>query len=152
MFSPFEIEVVDIFNDDIAAWQFGNIDYIDNIKPLQDGFRTRYPLYYQNQLVSFEIDNNDADSKEIDLGPVLLVFINGVIQDPDVHYVFKGGTSIQFTTPPSTGDDVFIFFFTITIKNTTIHHSATTTTTHYGLDYSKPSLSKMCNAIEAKLN
>ena len=115
LFSPFEIEVVDIFNDDIAAWQFGNIDYIDNIKPLQDGFRTRYPLYYQNQLVSFEIDNNDADSKEIDLGPVLLVFINGVIQDPDVHYVFKGGTSIQFTTPPSTGDDVFIFFYRGTI-------------------------------------
>ena len=115
LFIPFEIEVVDIFNDDIAAWQFGNIDYIDNIKPLQDGFRTRYPLYYQNQLVSFEIDNNDADSREIDLGPVLLVFINGVIQDPDVHYVFKGGTSIQFTTPPSTGDDVFIFFYRGTI-------------------------------------
>ena len=115
LFIPFEIEVVDIFNDDIAAWQFGNIDYIDNIKPFQDGFRTRYPLYYQNQLVSFEIDNNDQDSREIDLGPVLLVFVNGVLQDPDVHYVFKGGTSIQFTTAPSTQDDVFIFFYRGTI-------------------------------------
>ena len=117
LFIPFEIEVIDIFNDDIAAWQFGNIDYIDNIKPFQDGFRTRYPLYYQGQLVSFEIDNNDADSKEIDLGAVLLIFVNGVIQNPDENYVFRGGTSIQFSTPPSTSDDVFIFFYRGTIGN-----------------------------------
>tara|TARA_B100000131_G_scaffold50272_1_gene44902 strand:+ start:6 stop:2705 length:2700 start_codon:yes stop_codon:yes gene_type:complete len=115
LFEPFEVEVVNIFNDDISSWQFGNLDYIDNIKPFQDGNRRRYPLYYQNQLVSFEIDNNDADSREIDLGPVLLIFVNGVLQEPDKHYTFKGGTSINFETPPTVEDDVFIFFYRGTV-------------------------------------
>ena len=114
-FEPFEIEVLDIFSDDIAAWQFGNIDYIDNIKAYQDGARTRYPLYYQEQLISFEIDNNDIDSRQIDLAPVLLIFVNGVLQEPNKHYTFNGGTSVSFETPPTVNDDVFIFFYRGTV-------------------------------------
>ena len=114
-FIPFEIEVIDIFNDDIASWQFGNIDYIDNIKGFQDGARTRYPLYYQEQLISFEIDNNDPDSRQIDLAPVLLIFVNGVLQEPNKHYTFDGGTSVSFETPPTINDDVFIFFYRGTV-------------------------------------
>ena len=114
-FEPFEVTVNNIFSDDIASWQFGNIDYIDNIKTYQDGDRKRYPLYYQNQLISFEIDNNDIDSREIDLGPVLLIFVNGVLQEPDKHYTFSGGTSVNFETPPTVNDDVFIFFYRGTV-------------------------------------
>ena len=114
-FEPFEIEVLDIFSDDIASWQFGNIDYIDNIKAYQDGARTRYPLYYQEQLISFEIDNNDIDSRQIDLAPVLLIFVNGVLQEPNKHYTFNGGTSVSFETPPTVNDDVFIFFYRGTV-------------------------------------
>jgi len=115
LFMPFEIEVIDIFNDDISAWQFGNLDYIDNIRPFQDGERRRYPLYYQNQLISFEIDNNDPDSRQIDLAPVLLIFVNGVLQEPNKHYTFNGGTSVSFETAPTVNDDVFIFFYRGTI-------------------------------------
>ena len=115
LFLPFEVDVIDIFNDDIASWQFGQLDYIDNIKSLQDGARTRFPLYYQNQLISFEIDNNDPDSREIDLDPVLMIFVNGVLQEPVKHYTFGGGTSISFETAPTTEDDVFIFFYRGTV-------------------------------------
>ena len=115
LYIPFEVEVLDIFNDDISAWQFGQLDYIDNIKPFQDGARTRFPLYYQNQLISFEIDNNDMDSREIDLNPVLMIFVNGVLQEPIKHYEFGGGTSISFETAPTTEDDVFIFFYRGTV-------------------------------------
>ena len=120
LFIPFEIEVTDIFNDDISAWQFGNLDYIDNIRPFQDGDRKRYPLYYQNQLISFEIDNNDPDSREIDLGPVLLIFVNGVLQEPNKHYTFNGGTSVNFETAPTINDDVFIFFYRGTVGDDSI--------------------------------
>ena len=120
LFKPFEIEVTNIFNDDIASWQFGNLDYIDNIRPFQDGERLRYPLYYQNQLISFEIDNNDADSRQIDLGPVLLIFVNGVLQEPNKHYTFRGGTSVSFETAPTIEDDVFIFFYRGTVGTDSI--------------------------------
>ena len=120
LFLPFEIEVVNIFNDDVAAWQFGNIDYIDNIRPFQDGSRLRYPLYYQDQLISFETDTNDPDSKEIDLAPVLLIFVNGILQEPGKHYEFTGGTSVSFDTAPSVEDEVFIFFYRGTVGNDSI--------------------------------
>ena len=33
----FELTVLDVFTDSFSFWQFGELDYIDNIKPLQDG-------------------------------------------------------------------------------------------------------------------
>lgn len=110
-YEQFEIEVIDVFTDEIASWQFGNIDYLDNISAEQDGERKRFALYYQRQLVSFEIDRNDQDSKEIDLSAVLLIFINGVIQEPNVNYSFNGGSVIEFTSPPTKEDQVIIFFY-----------------------------------------
>ena len=112
-----EFEVLDIFNDKFAAWQFGELDYIDNIRDLVDGSRVRFPLNYKGSLVSFEVDRNNPDSAQIDLEAVLLVYINGVIQQPNVHYNFVGGTSIVFTTPPAVSpsggskDNIDIFFY-----------------------------------------
>ena len=79
--------VIDVFTDQVSSWQFGNIDYLDNIKRFQNGNQKRFILEYQRSIVSFEIDRNDQDSKEIDLGSVLLIFINGVTQEPGVHYI-----------------------------------------------------------------
>ena len=110
-FSQFEIEVIDVFTDQVASWQFGNIDYLDNIKRYQNGDQKRFILEYQRSIVSFEIDRNDQDSKEIDLSAVLLVFINGVIQEPGIHYSFDGGSVIEFTTAPTREDNVVIFFY-----------------------------------------
>ena len=50
----FELEVVEVFNDQFASWQFGELDFIDNIKNLQDGIKTRFPLFFNGQLLSFE--------------------------------------------------------------------------------------------------
>ena len=114
-FQQFELEVVSVFTDQIASWQFGNIDYIDSIKADQDGNQKRFPLYYERNLVSFETDLNDLDSKEIDLSTVLLVFINGVIQEPGKNYDFTGGSVLEFTTAPTVEDNVVIFFYRGTI-------------------------------------
>jgi hypothetical protein len=114
-FSPFELEVVDVFTDQVSSWQFGNIDYLDNIRPFQNGNQKRFLLYYQQSLVSFEIDRGDRDSKEIDLSAVLLIFINGVIQEPGINYTFDGGSVIEFTSAPTSEDNVVIFFYRGTI-------------------------------------
>ena len=105
-----EFEVLDIFNDKFAAWQFGELDYIDSISDLIDGSRVRFPLNYKGELLSFEVDKNNPDSSAIDLEAVLLI-TNGVIQQPNVHYQFVGGTSIVFTTPPTSNDNIDIFFY-----------------------------------------
>ena len=43
---PFELEVVDVFSDRFASWQFGQLDFIDPIDNLQDDVRTVFPLFY----------------------------------------------------------------------------------------------------------
>ena len=114
-FKEFEIEVIDTFEDEFSSWQFGELDYIDSVLPFQDGTRTRFPLAYNDQLISFEVDKNDADSALIDLNSLLLVFVNGVLQEPGEAYEFQGGTSITFAEPPAPEDNISIFFYRGTI-------------------------------------
>jgi len=105
--SEFKLTVLNTFTDSFAAWQFGEFDYIDSIQNYQDGVRTRFPLYYNNDLLSFEIQ----EGSQVNLTNALLIVINGVIQDPEVAYEFNGGTSFVFTTAPKPEDNVAIFFY-----------------------------------------
>ena len=109
--SQFQLTVVDTFTDAFSAWQFGDLDYIDSISYLQNGTRSRFPLYYNGSLLSFQTDKTNPDSILIDLNAVLLIFVNGVLQNPGVSYKFYGGSSFTFTTPPSPEDDISIFFY-----------------------------------------
>ena len=116
----FELTVLDVFTDSFSSWQFGELDYIDSVKVYQDGIRTRFPLFYNSELVSFEIDENDPDSQLIDLDSVILIFINGVLQEPGVSYQFSGGTSFTFSVAPEPEDNIAIFFYRGTRDEDTI--------------------------------
>ena len=107
----FELEVLDIFNDSFAAWQFGELDFIDSIKNLQNGSRKRFPLFFNGQLLSFEKDVTNSSSQLIDLNAVLLVFVNGVLQKPGESYTFTGGTTFDFDEAPKSGAVIDIFFY-----------------------------------------
>jgi len=105
--SKFELSVDEVYSDTFGAWQFGEFDYIDSIKNYQDGSRVRFPLYYNDELLSFEA----AEGSQVNLSNALLVVINGIIQDPGVAYRFEGGTSFTFTTAPRAVDNIAVFFY-----------------------------------------
>ena len=105
--SEFELTVLETFSDNFRSWQFGELDYIDSVKNYQDGERIRFPLKYNGSVLSFEKPENST----IELQNVLLIIINGVIQDPGVSYVFDGGTSFAFTSPPKPEDQIDIFYY-----------------------------------------
>jgi len=107
----FELTVLETFTDSFAAWQFGEVDYIDSIKIYQNGSRTRFPLFYNSKLLSFEKNLNDQNSKLIDFDTNLIIFINGVLQEPKKSYIFEGGSAFTFTNPPNPEDDISIFFY-----------------------------------------
>jgi hypothetical protein len=109
--SRFELTVLDVFTDSFSSWQFGELDYIDSIQKYQNNVRTRFPLYYNGELLSFEKDPKDVDSQLIDFDSLLIVFVNGILQKPKVAYQFSGGTSFTFTEPPKTEDNIAIFFY-----------------------------------------
>ena len=118
--SEFQLTVLDTFTDSFGAWQFGQLDYIDSIKNYQDGFRTRFPLYYNAQLISFEKNSSNQDSQVIDFDSLLLIFINGILQQPKVSYQFSGGTSFIFSNPPKPEDNIAIFFYRGSSSDSTI--------------------------------
>ncbi len=111
LISDFELTVLDVFRDQYSSWNFGEFDYIDSIKDLQDGTRVRFPLLFNANLLSFEVDEDRPDSSLINLDALLLIFINGVVQDPGDAYTFEGGTSFEFSQPPDPEDVIDIFFY-----------------------------------------
>jgi hypothetical protein len=108
-FSRYELTVLDTFSDNFGCWQFGEFDFIDSLKFYQDGERTRFPLLYNGSLLSFEVDE-DAEGS-IDLSSSLLIFLNGILQEPGVSYNFNGGTSFTFTSAPKEEDNLAVFFY-----------------------------------------
>jgi hypothetical protein len=109
--SKFELTVVETFNDSFGSWLFGEMNYIDSIKPFQDGNRRTFPLFYNSELLSFESNPDDPDSQLIDFDSLLMIFINGILQEPKVAYEFTGGTTFAFTTAPKENDNISIFFY-----------------------------------------
>ena len=107
----FELEVLETFTDRFSAQQFGEIDFIDSIKNLQDGVSKRFPLFFNGQLLSFEKDLNNSRSQLINMNAVLLIFVNGVLQKPEEAYQFQGGTTFDFSEPPRPEAKVDIFFY-----------------------------------------
>ena len=105
--SEFELTVLETYSDKFASWEFGELDFIDSVKDYQDGSRQTFPLFYNGDLLSFE---QDSDSR-INLANCLLIFINGILQEPGITYEFGGGTSFRFTTPPKSEDNISIYFY-----------------------------------------
>ena len=108
---PFQLSVLTIFTDNFAYWNYGQQDYIDSIKSLQDGARTRFPLIYNGEQFSFEKDPEDEDSDAIDLSSILMIYVNTVLQTPNINYFFEGGTSFEFSSAPLPEDDIDIYFY-----------------------------------------
>ena len=111
LINDFELTVTDVFRDQYSSWNFGQFDFIDSIKDLQDGQRKRFPILFNSNLLSFEVDENNPDSSLIDLDALLLIFVNGVVQDPGDAYTFDGGTSFEFSQAPDPEDIIDIFFY-----------------------------------------
>ena len=107
----FRLAVLETYNDNFAAWQFGELNLIDSVKEFQDGSRLNYPLYYEGQLLSFQTNVEDPDSQVIDFDSLLVIFVNGILQEPKIAYEFNGGSAVRFLTAPKVGDNVEIYFY-----------------------------------------
>jgi hypothetical protein len=109
--NEFRLAVLETYNDNFAAWQFGELNLMDSIIRFQDGSRLNYPLYYEGQLLSFQTNVDDPDSQVIDFDSLLVIFVNGILQEPKIAYEFNGGSSVRFLTAPKVDDNVEIYFY-----------------------------------------
>jgi len=103
--------VTDVKFDTFASWQVGEFDIIDSIASLQNSVRTRFPVSKNNVLLSFERSQTDNAADIIDFSTILLIFVNGVMQEPGVSYTYEGGTTFVFKAAPKKEDKIDIFFY-----------------------------------------
>jgi hypothetical protein len=106
-FEPFLIIVNRTYTDDFSGWSIGELQKLDDIDHLFDGFRKTFPISDNGN--RFAIITKDGSN--IDLKSVLLIFVNDVLQEPDVAYTFDGGSLITFTEAPKSGDKCRILFY-----------------------------------------
>ena len=106
-FDPFLITVERTYTDDFNGWSIGELQKLDDIDSLFNGFRKTFAISDNGNRFAIIA----RDGSDIDLKSVLLIFVNDVIQEPDVAYTFDGGSLITFTEAPKSGDKCRILFY-----------------------------------------
>lgn len=106
-FENFSVIVDRTYTDSFSAWSVGELQTLDTIESLFDGIRKRFPI--KNDGEQFSIESGDGSF--VDLSYVILVFVNGVLQDPSYAYTFDGGSFIEFSEAPKEKDKCSIIFY-----------------------------------------
>ena len=106
-FEPFLLTVKRTYSDQFSGWYIGELQKIDDIDSLFDGIRKVFPISDNGERFAI-LSRNGA---KIDLKSTLLIFVNDVLQEPELSYTFEGGSLIKFTEAPKEGDKCRILFY-----------------------------------------
>ena len=104
-------------NMDFYCFYVGQLRDLDPIAPFFDNTRKTFILKKNDQPFSLE-----SDSPAVIPANNLIIFLNGVYQEPEVSYVLNGSI-LEFTEAPRAGSECLIFIFTgsdtdITVEDT----------------------------------
>ena len=106
-FNELQITLDRVYIDKFSGWSMGEftpLDYIDN---MFNGQRFTFPLAINGEVYPIIA----RKGSRIDLKMTLLVFVNNILQRPDVGYTFDGGSFITFSEAPKKGDKCEIIFY-----------------------------------------
>lgn len=101
------IKINGVAKDAFNAWNVGILDKLDDLSDKVTGFRKTFSLTKNGQKISLE----SSSEYEVELKYNLLVFVNDILQIPDVSYKFNRGSIITFTEPIPKGSNVKIYFY-----------------------------------------
>ena len=106
-FREFQLTVQETISDSFAGWTVGDFQVLDPLDSLFDGKTKSFPLNLNNVQQSIQ----SKPGSNIDVEVAILVFINDILQVPNVGYEFKGGSFITFKEAPKSGDTSKILFY-----------------------------------------
>ncbi len=106
-FREFQLTVNETVSDSFAGWTVGDFQVLDPLDSLFDSKTTSFAL----NLNGVQQTIQSKPGSNIDVEVALLVFINDILQVPDVGYTFKGGSYITFKEAPKEGDTSKILFY-----------------------------------------
>ena len=107
-YKPFQLTVQSTHTDQFNGWHFGQLEALDNFSSELDGFRK----VFQMKVNSSPISLRSAPGWDVDPIQSLMVFVNGLLQEPNYAYnLGSGASSIVFTTAPKSDDYVHVLFY-----------------------------------------
>ena len=106
-FEEFRITVDRTFSDEFSGWSIGDLQVIDPIDSLFDGKRKIFPIKINGEQTTIR----SRKGSNIEVKANLLIFINNILQVPDISYTFNGGSVIRFKEAPKEGDTSKILFY-----------------------------------------
>lgn len=106
-FEQFEVTIDRTFSDEFSGWSIGDLQVIDPFDSLFDGERTTFPIRINGNQTTMR----SKKGSNIEVKSNLLIFINDILQVPDISYIFEGGSIITFVEPPKVGDKSKVLFY-----------------------------------------
>ena len=106
-FVNFELTIDETFSDIFYGWSIGDLQVIDKIENLFDGVRRNFPIRINGVQTSIR----SRTGSNVETQYILLVFLNDILQVPDVSYTFNGGSTFTFVDAPNIGDTCKILFY-----------------------------------------
>ena len=106
-FSEFQITVDEIYNDDFNGFSIGQLQVLDKFDDQFDGIRRTFKLSVNDLPLSIQ----SSPGSPIDVDQTLLIFINDILQQPEVAYEFSGGSILEFVEAPQPGDTSKVLFY-----------------------------------------
>ena len=106
-FNEFQINIEETYTDSFNAWTVGVLEVLDRIESQFDGDKKTFGLKLNDSIISIQSKKGSL----VEVHMVLLVFINDILQEPNVSYTFNGGSTLTFSTAPKAGDSCKILFY-----------------------------------------
>ena len=93
-------------NMDFYCFYVGQTQGMDSLEPFFDNTRRSFVLKKNDQPFSLESDSTDVIPANN-----LIIFLNGIYQEPEVSYILNGSI-LEFAEPPRAGSTCLIFIYT----------------------------------------
>lgn len=105
--NEFQITVDEIYKDNFNGFSIGQLQVLDNFNSQFDGLNRSFRLSVNGVPLSIQ----SAVGSPIEVDKTLLIFINDILQQPEVAYNFSGGGTVRFVEPPEPGDSSKVLFY-----------------------------------------
>tara|TARA_B100000427_G_scaffold175279_1_gene145750 strand:- start:3 stop:11099 length:11097 start_codon:yes stop_codon:yes gene_type:complete len=107
---PFTVTITSRYQDKFAGWSFGHLLELDDFSNLFNDYRKSF-LFTRttNEKDYYSIVAREGSG--ITLANNLFIFINDVLQRPNIDYEFTGGTRINFLEAPRAGSSCKMYLY-----------------------------------------
>ncbi len=106
-----KITITEVAKDTFSAWNIGILKKLNDLTSKVNGRRTVFTLTETIEGKERRTSLEGDVGAEIDLNYNLLIFVNDVLQVPNISYRFAGGSQLIFTEAPSLGSTVKVYFY-----------------------------------------